>query len=145
MIKHPIKNQLWINSNNQEENNLDLTALVDVIFILLIFFILTFGITQVSTDIQLPTTEYQTENGFNNENPVLIEIVSNIDWKINDQKFKNYVNVKKELLALYKKNNKTSFILIPEKKLAAEHLIRLFNFFSSNNIQNVQVISEWKS
>ena len=134
------------NPEEIQENVIDLTPLLDVLFILLIFFILTSGISQIYTEIQLPQTDELLDSKKNDQKTVLIEISGEKHyWKINGKLIYDYEEVKRHLLDLHQSSEAQSYILALERTLPVELLLDLLNFFSAQHITNVQIVSEHAS
>lgn len=132
--------------DENEEMGIDLTSLMDVIFILLIFFVLTSGTAYFYTDIQIPKTKEKTETNSPKigTKSILIELPGKKEWKINGESFLESKLFEKKLIELGKLDSGASFILAPERNLPVEELIQLLNFLTAHQIQNVQVLSRWK-
>ncbi len=127
-----------------EMETVDLTALIDVLFILLVFFLLTSGSPQFFTEVQLSKSEDFVENTEIAPNSVFIEMyMDGNHWQVNGKKFSDYSKFKRSLLNLYHSNKKPVFVLAPERNLPVEHLIKLINFLSKNKITDVHIINKW--
>ena len=127
---------------DQQQSSIDLTALMDVIFILLIFFMITAGVTQVATKVDL--TKVEEKGTQQSSKGITIEILSPIDWKLGGKNFNSFKQVKEELALIYQSKPNQKFFLVPDKKLPAETLIQLMHFLVSKKITNVQIISQKK-
>jgi len=136
--------QLPATNRNDDSDGLDLTALIDVIFTLIIFLILTMGTTQIMTEInvthsskpQLPTAM---------ETPTILVEVSheNLSWKTGGEVIKDFSQFKMHFLSLYRNKQENPVILALENTLPVEYLIELMDFMSQNGFTNIQVVSEW--
>ncbi len=126
--------------------SVDLTPLMDVLFILLVFFLLTSGITQFYTQVQLPQSENLLETTVDRSNTVLIELFTEEQsWKVNEETIHDYELLKQRLLELYQSQENITFVLAPERTLPAERLLQLLNFLAAHKITDVQIINKWGS
>ncbi|MGN0916400.1 MAG: ExbD/TolR family protein [Succinivibrio sp.] len=75
-MKHPFE--------DQDDLHIDLTSLIDVLFMLLIFFILTMSFTQKALDINLPESRYSDTVS---ENTILcVSVSKDGEYFLKDQK-----------------------------------------------------------
>ncbi len=133
-------------SNQSSDETIDLTSLTDVLFTLLIFFILAMGTTQITTEISLPGAEHYQNKSSKDIKSLLIEI-SHKDtfWKVEDHVFKSFTGFQKTFLAKYKHNKHRPILLGMERSLPVERLTELLNFLSVHQFSNIQIVSEWKT
>jgi len=134
-----------INSSQMKEvDGIDLTALIDVIFTLLLFLILSMGATQVSTTIKLSKTPQAGPDGLRQRSPVIVE-VSQTDsyWKIEDRTFADFGSFQAYFLQRFDGEFQRPLLLAVEGTVPTETLLQLLHFFAVHRFQNVQVISQW--
>lgn len=132
-------------NRNENSESLDLTALIDVIFTLIIFLILTMGTTQIMTEINLTHSQNPQLPGIGKEQTILVEIShKDMSWKTGGRVIRDYAEFKTLFLSLYQNRQKTPVILALENTLPVEHLIKLMDFMSLNGFTDIQVVSEWK-
>ena len=123
-------------------NAIDLTAMTDIIFILLIFFVLTSNVAQNIFDFELPKAD-DNFTSFKETHPInqsKITIFTNGEFAIEKEKFKSYDKFKKALKLAYNKNKNTEFLLISENTLPVESLMKVITFFQSENITKVDIL-----
>ncbi|MCP4756593.1 MAG: hypothetical protein GY866_37500 [Proteobacteria bacterium] len=140
MIRHPLISP----NQRQSDENIDLTALIDVLFTLLIFLILTMGATQISTEISLSHSQEKLPNKLQHIQPIVVEVSGTEHlWKIENRSFDTFSRFKVEFLAQYKSQPDRPILLALEHSLPVDSLVRLMNFLSVNGFSNIQIISEW--
>jgi biopolymer transport protein ExbD len=124
------------------EGVIDLTAMTDMIFILLIFFILTSNVAQNVFDIELPKADpsYKQTKPLSDVKDVKITIFTNGEFAVGDTKYQNYDAFKKEVKRLYSLNKNTPFVLITEKTLPTENLFTVLTFLKAENITKVDIL-----
>ncbi|MBF0289704.1 MAG: biopolymer transporter ExbD [SAR324 cluster bacterium] len=134
------------NPLEQPTESVDLTPLMDVLFILLVFFLLTSGITQFYTQVQLPQSENLLETTIDHSNTILIEMFAqDQSWKVNEETIHDYDQLKQVLLDLHHSQKNVTFVLAPERTISAERLLQLLNFLASHKMTDVQIINKWGS
>ena len=123
-------------------NVIDLTAMTDIIFILLIFFILTSNVAQNIFDLELPKSDesYADENLANKANEVKITLFTNGEFAIGEQKIRDYKLLKEEITKLHKENQEAQFLLITESTLQVQTLMELLTFFKAEKITKVDIL-----
>ncbi len=124
------------------EGVIDLTAMTDMIFILLIFFILTSNVAQNVFDIELPKADpsYKQTKSLSDVKDIKITIFTNGEFAVGETKYKSYDDFKKEVKRLYSLNKNTQFVLITEKTLPTENLFTVLTFLKAEDITKVDIL-----
>lgn len=126
----------------QEDEPLELISLLDVILLLLIFFILTSGANYSFTEINLPHAQ-KTETQDSSSLQVLIEIPLQPEtWNINGVETHDKKELNRLILEHYQNTPNAVFVLAPERSLPVERFLWLLNFLSNQKIKNIQVMNE---
>ncbi|MBF0239084.1 MAG: biopolymer transporter ExbD [SAR324 cluster bacterium] len=123
------------------ENSIDLTSLLDVMFILLIFFILTAGITHIYTEINLPQTTEGTSPVSTLDEPLMIEIHASDKWILAGKPVAKFEDLKTAIIEFRKTKPEGEYVIAPENNIEINRLLSLLNFMASLEIDKVQVIS----
>lgn len=124
---------------------IDLTALMDVIFILLIFFILTAGFQQIATRLELPKSHHGTPAAQGTQQFLLIEITpAPLQWRIGEQTFSHFEQVRLYLLENHASQPEQLIRIAPARDLPVEPLVEMLNLLASQGNTNVQLMSQWK-
>lgn len=120
----------------------DLTPMVDVVFILLVFFILTANVAQNVFDLSLPSADenYKEERDINDFKQVKITLFTVGDYAIDEEKISNYVKFKENLVLIHKREPETEFLIISENTLPVEKLMELLTFLKSQNITKIDIL-----
>lgn len=119
---------------------IDMTPMIDVTFILLIFFIITANIAQHIYTVTLPDADSSYHNQNFKEKTIKITIFSNGTYAIDSQKYEHITTVKKIIRDTILHNPKTNIILIPDTKAESGPLLSLLTFLEGNNIKNVDIL-----
>jgi biopolymer transport protein ExbD len=116
--------------------------MTDIIFILLIFFILTSNVAQNIFDLELPKSDesYADQNIANKTNEIKITLFTNGEFAIGEEKIRDYKSLKEEIKKLHSKNQETQFLLIAESTLEVQTLMELLTFFKAEKITKVDIL-----
>lgn len=135
MIKFHRKKSHW-----KDDLIVDMTPMIDITFILLIFFILTANVAQHVYPVKLPKSDPSFNNEAKDDSPIKVTIFANGKFAVGKEKYLNISEVKAALLTSITNNNKV--IIIPDHNSASGTLISLLTFFEGNNITNVDILIE---
>jgi biopolymer transport protein ExbD len=126
----------------QNTGVLDLTAMTDIIFILLIFFVLTSNVAQNVFDLEIPKADegYAEEQKERQLEDIKITIFKNGEFAIGENKIQDYKIFKNEIKKIAKQGKERQFILIIESSLPVQNLMELLTFFKSEKITNVDIL-----
>ncbi len=129
---------------NDTDEGLDLTALIDVIFTLIIFLILTMGTTQIMTEINVTRSNRPLLADQAKVKPLVVE-VSHVNrfWKIGDYTTKEFSGFEHHFLARYGNEQYRPVVLALDRTLPVENLVTLMDFLSKNGFTNIQIVNEW--
>ena len=128
--------------NNSE--GLDLTPLIDVVFTLIIFLILTMGTTQVMTEIQLTRSKKDTVATELKDQTIVIEVNHlKQHWKVENTIFKKFEPFTQFFLVRFSDRSHQPVVLALERTLPVEELISLMDFLARNGFSNIQIASKW--
>jgi biopolymer transport protein ExbD len=139
-----------ININNNNRKNIiddflpDLTPLLDVVFMLIIFLILTINTISFSLEVNLPEDEYNSSKAISDNNYLEIHLLKSNSWQINQKKFSNEKKFKNYLLNYHKKHPDQKIILITDKGSKVGKLISILTFLKKQNIQMADILVEKK-
>ena len=119
-----------------KKRGISLTALIDVVFILLLFFMLTTSFSQWRAINISTATSIKTESNKETVNLLLMpdETVSNYTWNV---EYEAYKNIKLSDLALKKENE--AIVLLPHQDVPLQLLIDVTQHFKTIGLQNVSI------
>ncbi|NCO04166.1 MAG: biopolymer transporter ExbD [Alphaproteobacteria bacterium] len=132
---------------NQKRGNIasdlmpDLTPLLDVMFMLIVFFLLTANAVPYAMDVNLPTDPESITRAV--EDPDLLSVTLLPDdqgWKINDLSFTREQDFKSALKEKAQGNNKV--MIIGDKEVSIEKLLHVMAFLRKNNIEAADIVME---
>ncbi|MFT6258879.1 MAG: biopolymer transport protein ExbD [Rickettsiales bacterium] len=117
----------------------DLTPMLDIIFILLVFFMLTYGAVFKSLDLNLPASVAENQMFLNEESNITLEIYKDY-FAINKQKIADFDALKIAINAAAKNDNKASFVIASDKEVAIEKLLKILTYLQSQGITNANIL-----
>ncbi|MDG3087609.1 biopolymer transporter ExbD [Vibrio hannami] len=121
----------------------DLTPLLDLVFIVMVFLLLTTNISVHTMDINIP----QTEDGdvLSSPEKAVISVAILADkprWAIDGDSFNNWEAFSSNLIQRVKANPKKTLVIAADKKADVESMLKLLAFLQSNNISATNIIME---
>ncbi|WP_019277738.1 ExbD/TolR family protein [Vibrio coralliilyticus] len=130
---------------SQEKSNFgltpDLTPLLDIIFIVMVFLMLTAAVKLDSLEVDLPTTDSQAVAEVDTKS-ITVNILENEPyWAINGKEYIDWENFKLALLEEHKSNNHP-IVIGSEKTADVQYLVKLLAFLQENSIQATQLLTE---
>lgn len=129
----------------QDDNRLgltpDLTPLLDIIFIVMVFLMLTAAVKLESLEVDLPTTDSQVVSEVDTKS-ITINILSETPyWAIDGKKYIDWENFTLALIEQHK-SDKQPIVIGADKTADVQHLVKLLAFLQENGIQATQLLTE---
>lgn len=129
----------------QEENRFgltpDLTPLLDIIFIVMVFLMLTAAVKLDSLEVDLPTTDSQVVSEVDTKSLTVNILEAEPHWAIDGKEYIDWENFTLALLEEYK-SNKQPIVIGADKTAQLQHLVKLLAFLQENGIQATQLLTE---
>jgi biopolymer transport protein ExbD len=135
-----------IKINNNNRKNIigdllpDLTPLLDVVFMLIIFLILSINTTSFSLEVNLPEDKDNIAKEISDQDQIEIHLLSSNMWQINEEKFDNEQKFRNYLLNYYQKNKNEKIVIIADKNSTSQKLISILTFLKKENIQMADIL-----
>ena len=135
-----------ISINNSQQNadelNPDLTPLLDIIFIVMVFLLLTATVKIKSLDVELPQTSTQILQT-TKADPITLNLVATEPyWALDGQSVDNWDNFSQQLLAAVKAHSDKPVVIGADKKASVEQMLKLLAFLQKNDIKATQLLME---
>ena len=126
-----------LRGRNQIRPEFNMSSMTDVVFLLLIFFMIASTLAkQLNTiDIKLPKAEGKTEN----RNTVAVTITNAGQFFINDKRISK-INLEERLIFLLTEMKIPSIVLRTEKKVAIDQVVYVMNIANKNGIKVVLAV-----
>ncbi len=139
MIHYPDKTL-----SGETDDGLDLTALIDVVFTLIVFLILTMGTSQVMTEINLSSSQKPLKSDTDTEQSIIIEVGhAPRFWKLGDLETREFTRFQEVFLSQHKDHRDREVVLALEKTLPVEELVALMDFLSLHQFSKIQIVNQW--
>ncbi|HDM8176836.1 TPA: biopolymer transporter ExbD [Vibrio harveyi] len=134
MIKAP-------QDNNSHGLTPDLTPLLDIIFIVMVFLMLTAAVKLDSLDVNLPSTDSQAVAVVDKQSITVNILKEEPHWAINGKAYIDWENFTMALLEESKSTDKP-IVIGAEKTADIQSLVKLLGFLQENGIQATQLLTE---
>ncbi|HBC87206.1 MAG TPA: hypothetical protein DCZ94_09650 [Lentisphaeria bacterium] len=110
----------------------DMTPVINVVFILLLFFMLSSSFVQISgIKINLPETEGENETG---AEKLIISVDRNNKIFFNDEQLKDWTILKQKLAYFVSKSKARTVIIVADKDTAYGEIVKLMSLARSLNL-----------
>ncbi|EJA3097236.1 TPA: biopolymer transporter ExbD [Vibrio parahaemolyticus] len=127
--------------NNRNGLTPDLTPLLDIIFIVMVFLMLTAAVKLDSLDVALPSTDSQAVAEVDKQSITVNILKDEPYWAINGQTYIDWENFTLALLEESKSTDKP-IVIGAEKTANIQSLVQLLGFLQDNGIQATQLLTE---
>lgn len=119
----------------------DLTPLLDIIFIVMVFLMLTAAVKLDSLDVNLPSTDSQAVAEVDKQSITVNILKDEPHWAINGKPYIDWENFTIALLEESKSTDKP-IVIGAEKTADIQSLVKLLGFLQENGIQATQLLTE---
>ncbi|AGQ96097.1 biopolymer transporter ExbD [Vibrio parahaemolyticus] len=127
--------------NNRNGLTPDLTPLLDIIFIVMVFLMLTAAVKLDSLDVALPSSDSQAVAEVDKQSITVNILKDEPYWAINGQTYIDWENFTLALLEESKSTDKP-IVIGAEKTANIQSLVQLLGFLQENGIQATQLLTE---
>ena len=122
-----------LRSRNKVSANFNMSSMTDIVFLLLIFFMLTSTLVSPNAlKLLLPSSKAKTLE----KQTISISITKDIDFYINEQKV-TAASIEQELKLLINNEVEPAIILHTDKTVAIEHVVKVMDIAYSNKYKIV--------
>jgi biopolymer transport protein ExbD len=123
----------------------DLTPLLDILFLLIVFLILTANAVPYAIDVNLPEDDQAVSKAVDDTNVLPITLLGDgKGWKIDGQTYQSESKFKTDLLVNFNKDKEQHIMIMGEKTVSMQKLLNLMTYLKKNNIQAVDILMERK-
>jgi len=133
-----------VNNSSQFEDELkpDLTPLLDIIFIVMVFLLLTASIKLQSLEVELPQTETKTLQTTESD-PVTVNLTAQPPyWALQGNPIESWEEFKQVLLKEVKANPDKPIVIGADKAGSVENMLKLLAFLQQHEIKATQLLME---
>ena len=135
MIKSQTKNELC--------TSLELTPLIDIIFIVVVFLLLTANSRLLSLPVDIPASDDAVASENSDQNSLTISIFRSAPvWAIEQQRFENWDEFKQVLLKRISANQQQTLAIAAEHDAEVEPLLKLLALLNQQQVTNTRILME---
>ncbi len=121
----------------------DMTALLDVIFILLVFLLLTANVVPKVLDVDLPGKGVEETHNLEMAEPVTITLFADANqWGLNDDQYRDWNQFETALLAAINQGESPQIVIAGDKRASLENVLRIFAWLQGHDLQAAQVMMQ---
>lgn len=118
----------------------DLTPLIDVIFILVVFLILNFNAPEYFIKVDLPKDEENISQNIIDKKDIKIYIDKDIaGWKVNDLQIDKAANLRNKINILSKNYSESKILIYVDQDAQISRLITLLTILEKNNFKQTNI------
>ncbi|MGF1718421.1 biopolymer transporter ExbD [Vibrio kyushuensis] len=128
---------------NGDDLKPDLTPLLDIIFIVMVFLLLTANIDIKTMDVDIPTTEQQSVLTQVDSEVIAINLMLQAPyWAIEQQTFSDWDSFAKALIATSNQYPKRDLVIGSDKSVPVEKMLQLLAFMQKNKMNATSIIMD---
>lgn len=121
----------------------DITPLLDIIFIVLVFLLLTANIPLQSLEVDLPQTDSEALSSIQDSKSITINLLAgNPAWALQGEQYENWEQFKPVLQAQAAALKETDLILASDKNVTVDSMLKLLAFLQEHQIQATQILMD---
>lgn len=117
----------------------DLTPMLDILFILLVFFMLTAGAVFQSLDLTLPSSVAEELPTVNEPKHVMLEIKQD-GYAIDGKSFQTFEQLKQAVPEAIQAKKEHELIIASDKDIPIEQLLKVLTYLQSQGIQAANIL-----
>ena len=133
-----MKTHNFYQKEDKELISINITPLIDIVFLLLVFFML------ATSFIQKSTIEVNLSSGKNveieNEKNTIVLIINKKGQIYLNKKLINISSIRNEVISIIEKNPKSKILIKSDKKLAVQKVIRLIEEVRLAGTDNIKLV-----
>jgi biopolymer transport protein ExbD len=121
----------------------DLTPLLDVLFILLVFFILTANSVRHALDIDLPREGAEQARPVTEQQPIVVGLHPGADsWEINGRRLNEWTIVQEAIRAAHRRAPEAPIVVGAARAAEVERLLQLLAFLQAEGLSAAQILMQ---
>lgn len=121
----------------------DLTPLLDVLFVLLIFFVLTANAAQVVLDLDLPTKGARAATAQKEKNKVVVAIFAQDGrWAVDGTDYVDWPAARDAIEAARTAKPEARFVIAGDRKVSLERFLQTLTFLRTLGLEQTDIIME---
>ena len=130
-------------SNAAIEGGIDVTPLIDIIFILLVFLMLTANTQLFALPVDVPEQGQQQAKTLENTKQISINIMASAPyWALNGKSYADFGVFKRDFIEQYRSDSQAKVIIAADKKAEIQPLMQLLAMLREQQISQTQILME---
>lgn len=121
----------------------DLTTLLDIMFILLVFFILTAGVSYRALDLTLPSSVEEEISQTKASNHIMLEL-RDTTYAIDGTEYLTAEDVKSAVIKAIKTTPDKELVIAGDRSVSLERLLGILTFLEKNGIDAANILMQGK-
>lgn len=127
-------------TQNSDDLKPDLTPLLDIIFIVMVFLLLTASVKLQSLEVELPTADTSSSAEVDKDSLSINLLAAEPHWALQGKEYESWEAFTAELLKQVAENPKLPVVIGSDKAVEVQYMIKLFAFLQDNDIKATQVL-----
>lgn len=119
----------------------DLTPMLDILFILLVFFLLTVGTVMRSLDLQLPSAVEEELEQLNEPRHIMLEIRES-SYALDSQEFTHFGELKEAIKESRAAHSDHEIIVAGDRQISIEKLLKVLTYLQSQGIEAANILMQ---
>lgn len=121
----------------------DITPLLDIIFIVLVFLLLTANIPLQSLEVDLPQTDSESLTSVQDDKAITINLIAGTPaWALDGKQYDDWEQFKPVLLAQAETLKEAELILASDKDVTVDNMLKLLAFLQEQQIEATQILMD---
>lgn len=121
----------------------DITPLLDIIFIVLVFLLLTANIPLQSLEVDLPKTDSEALGALTDTKSMTINMLTGTPaWALNGKEYEDWQQFKPVLVAQIDALKETDLVLASDKEVTVDSMLKLLSFLQEHEITATQILMD---
>lgn len=121
----------------------DLTPLLDIIFIVMVFLLLTANITVKTLTLDIPTTDQSEVLQSQHRQVLALSLLAEgSSWAIEETRYHDWSSFSDALLVQHQQFPARPVVIASDKSVAVERMLKLLAFMQKNNITATNIIMD---
>ncbi len=117
----------------------DLTPLIDVLFMLIVFLMLTINAVPLAVDLKLPEDSQGVAKEVQNDKVIKLTILKD-SFKLDDKEYNNFNVLTDEFNSIYSKEKPV--IIESDKNAAVNDFMKIITFMQKQGVQKLDILTE---
>ncbi|MCL1146387.1 ExbD/TolR family protein [Shewanella sp. 10N.261.52.F9] len=131
------------NDESSQSFGLDLTPLIDIIFIVLVFLLLTANTQLLSLPVDVPTEADSNLSALSQDKHIAINVLqTEPHWALDGQSFSDFNAFEAAFTQAFKANPKAKVVIAADKTAPVQPLMTVLAAMQRQNITNTQILME---